>query len=73
VSRPLRARRTSSLRRRLLVLLGLGIAFVAGIGLGEALNDGPDGAGNQTIVRTLHPRQITPVPPETVTVTSSNR
>jgi len=55
------------------VLAGLGIAFVLGIGLGEALDDGSSGAGGQTIVRTLRPLPITPLPPETVTVTTSNR
>jgi hypothetical protein len=55
-----------------LVLLGLGVAFVAGIGLGQALHDRP-GGGGQVIVRTLNPLPITPVPTETVTVTTSNR
>ena len=73
MSRPPRARRTSHARRRLLVLAGLGIAFVLGIGLGEALDDGSSGAGGQTMVRTLRPLPITPLPPETVTVTTSNR
>src|SRR5207237_9768878 len=72
VSRPPRARRTNR-ARRLLVLAGLGIAFVLGLGLGEALDDGPSGAGGQTIVRTLRPLPITPLPPATVTVTTSNR
>jgi hypothetical protein len=38
--------------------VALGLAFLAGIGLGEALNDGP-ARGNQTIVRTLSPLTIT--------------
>jgi hypothetical protein len=54
------------------LLLALGLAFLAGIGLGEALNDGPAG-GNQTIVRTLYPLSIPPAPAETVTITTSNR
>jgi hypothetical protein len=58
--------------RVLLVLLGLAVAFVAGIGLGEALHDSP-GGGGQVIVRTLNPLPITPIPTETVTVTTSNR
>jgi len=57
--------------RPLLLLLALGVAFGAGIGLGEALHDRPNLAGNQTIVRTLRPLTITPVPTETVTVTTS--
>ena len=65
-------RRRRSARRRLFLLLALGIAFLAGIGLGEALNDHPAG-GNQTIVRTLYPLTIPPVAAETVTITTSNR
>jgi hypothetical protein len=49
--------RRSQFRRRLLLLLALALAFLAGIGLGEALNDGPS-RGNQTIVRTLSPLTI---------------
>ena len=64
--------RGRSARRRLLLLFALGLAFLAGIGLGEALNDGPAG-GNQTIVRTLYPLSIPPVSAETVTITTSNR
>jgi hypothetical protein len=57
--------------RRLLVLLALGVAFVAGIGFGEALHDRPDLGGTQTLIRTLHPLPIATLPPETVTVTTS--
>jgi hypothetical protein len=60
-------------RRPLLVAVGLAVAFVAGIGLGEALNDQPDAGGTQTVVRTLQPLPVTAVPAETVTVTISNR
>jgi hypothetical protein len=67
---PPRRRRTA--RRRLLLLLALAVAFLAGIGLGKALNDRPAG-GNQTIVRTLYPLTIAPVPAETVTITTPNR
>jgi hypothetical protein len=70
VRRPPPRRRTA--RRRLLLLLALAVAFLAGIGLGQALNDRPPG-GNQTIVRTLHPLTIAPAPAETVTITTSNR
>lgn len=59
-------------RRRLLLLLALAVAFVAGLGLGDALNDHPAG-GNQTIVRTLYPLSIAPAAAETVTITTSNR
>jgi hypothetical protein len=60
-------------RRPLLVAVGLAVAFVAGIGLGEALNDQPDAGGTQTVVRNLQPLPVTAVPAETVTVTISNR
>jgi hypothetical protein len=55
-----------------LLLAALAGVFVAGIGLGEALNDRPPG-GNQTIVRTLQPLSIAPVAAETVTITTPNR
>ncbi len=64
--------RRKAARRRLLLLAALAVVFVAGIGLGEALNDGPSG-GKQTIVRTLHPLSIPPAAAETVTITTSNR
>ncbi len=57
--------------RRLAVLALLGVAFVVGIGVGEALHDQPDLGGNQTLVRTLQPLPITPIPAKTVTVTTS--
>jgi hypothetical protein len=57
----------------LLVAVGLAVAFVAGIGLGEALNDQPATGGSLTVVRTLRPLTVPPVPTETVTVTISNR
>jgi hypothetical protein len=58
-------------RRRLVILALLGVAFVLGIGVGEALHDQPDLGGNQTLIRTLQPLPITPIPPETVTVTTT--
>jgi len=61
------------LSRRLLIAAGLAVAFVAGIGLGEALDDQPKTGGSQTLVRTLRPLPVTAVPTETVTVTISNR
>jgi hypothetical protein len=73
VSRPRRAARSGRLRRRLLVAAGLAVAFVAGIGLGEALNEQPKAGGSQTVVRTLRPLPVSAVPAETVTVTISNR
>ena len=59
--------------RRLLVAAGLAVAFVAGIGLGEALDDQPKAGGKQTVVRTLRPLAVTAAPTENVTVTISNR
>ena len=45
------------------------MAFVVGIGLGEALHDNPNPGGTQTVVRTLHPLPLVPVAQNTVTVT----
>jgi len=73
VNRPRHARRTGRLRRRLLVAAGLIVAFLVGIGLGEALHDQPKSGGSQTLVRTLRPLSVSAVPTETVTVTISNR
>jgi hypothetical protein len=73
VNRPRHARPRGRLRRRLLVAAGLAVAFVAGIGLGEALDDQPKAGGSQTIVRTLRPLPVTAAATETVTVTISNR
>jgi hypothetical protein len=51
------------------VVIGLVVAFLAGIGLGEAMNDNPDTGRTQTFVRTLHPLPLVPVARDTVTVT----
>ena len=61
------------MRRRLLLAVGLVVAFVAGIGVGEALDEQPQTGGTQTVVRTLRPVSVTAVPAETVTVTIANR
>jgi hypothetical protein len=53
----------------LAVMLGLVVAFVLGIGLGEALEDNPGTGGTQTLIRTLHPLPLVPVARNTVTVT----
>jgi ferric-dicitrate binding protein FerR (iron transport regulator) len=72
-----RPRRRPPRRRRwlrvLAVLLGLAIAFVLGIALGEALRDNPDAGSTQTLVRTLHPLPLVPVVRSTVTVTVTTR
>ena len=65
-------RRRRRLLRLLAVPVALAVAFVAGIGLGEALHDNPRAGGTQTLIRTLHPLPLAPVARETVTVTTSN-
>ena len=57
--------------RLLLALSGIAVAFVTGIGLGEALHDNPKRGGTQTLVRTLRPLPLVPVAHDTVTVTVS--
>jgi hypothetical protein len=57
-------------RRRLVWAAVAVAAFGLGVALGEALNDGPDGGGSQTLVRTLTPLPLAPAR-ETVTVTAS--
>ncbi|HEX4519616.1 MAG TPA: hypothetical protein VH063_08570 [Gaiellaceae bacterium] len=72
VTRPRRAprrRRRGRWVRRILPILALAVAFVVGIGLGEALHDNPKPGGTQTLVRTLHPLPLVPVAQNTVTVT----
>ena len=55
--------------RPFLILLALAVAFVGGVGLGEALHDKPDAGGAQTLIRTLRPLALVPVAHNTVTVT----
>jgi hypothetical protein len=70
VSVRVRPRRSKPVRRGLLVLGGLAVAFAIGIGLGESLHDNPTGGGTQTLVRTLDPLPLVPVAgSDTVTVT----
>lgn len=61
------------MRTRLLVLAGLVVAFVVGVGLGEALHDNPEPGGTQSLVRTLRPLPLVPAARETVTVTVENK
>jgi hypothetical protein len=56
-------------KRALLVALGLIVAFVVGIALGQSLHDESGTNGTQTIVRTLKPLPLAPAP-RTVTVTT---
>jgi hypothetical protein len=71
MSAPADSRRKGFSWGRLVVLLLLGVAFGIGIGVGEALHDQPDVGGTQTLIRTLQPLPVTPLPPETVTVTTT--
>jgi hypothetical protein len=59
-------------KRLLLAAIGLVVAFVLGIALGQALDDNPGAGGTQTIVRTLEPLQLAPAARQTVTVTAQN-
>jgi hypothetical protein len=56
----------------LFVAVGLAVAFVLGIALGQALNDNSAPDGTQSIVRTLNPLPLAPAARETVTVTAPN-
>jgi predicted MFS family arabinose efflux permease len=60
-------------RRIALVVVGLAVAFVLGIALGQSLDDNSDSSGTQTIVRTLKPLALAPAARQTVTITVSNR
>lgn len=55
--------------RALLGVVALAVAFVLGIGVGEALHDNPAPGGTQSIVRTLRPLPPTPAAATTLTVT----
>jgi hypothetical protein len=55
--------------RRVLVLLGVVVAFVVGLAVGESLDDASPPSGTQTLVRTLNPLPLAPAARETVTVT----
>ncbi|MBA3842181.1 MAG: hypothetical protein H0X39_06125 [Actinobacteria bacterium] len=60
-------------RRRILALLGIVVAFVVGIAVGESLDDASPPSGTQTLVRTLEPLPLAPAARETVTVTVQSR
>jgi hypothetical protein len=55
--------------RRVIVLLGVVVAFVVGLAVGESLDDASPPSGTQTLVRTLNPLPLAPAARETVTVT----
>jgi hypothetical protein len=72
-SQPPRHGRRAPRRRRLLRFwigaAALVVAFGAGLALGQSLDDNPQTGRSQTLVRTLKPLAVPPVP-ETVTVTT---
>jgi len=76
VTEPPRRRRPPARRNTWVrpVLLGLGLllAFVLGISLGRALEEGPAPGGTLTQVRTLQPQPLPPAA-RTVTVTETRR
>jgi hypothetical protein len=72
-TRPRRPSRRGRFFRWVAILLAIAAAFIAGIGLGEALHDNPKPGGTQTIVRTLHARPLVPIVQSTVTVTVSKK
>jgi hypothetical protein len=59
--------------RRLLLGAAVVAVFVLGIAVGEALNDGSEPGGTQTLVRTLDPLPLAPAARSTVTVTVPKR
>ena len=65
-------RRRRAPRRRwpriVFTVVAVAMAFIGGIGLGEALHDNPKAGGTQTVVRTLRPLPLVPVAHDTVTV-----
>jgi hypothetical protein len=75
---PARSRRPPRRRRGrffrwVAILLAVAVAFLGGIGLGEALHDNPKPGGTQTLIRTLHAQPLVPVVQSTVTVTVAKR
>jgi hypothetical protein len=59
--------------RRLVLVAAVVAVFVLGIAVGEALNDGSEPGGTQTLVRTLDPLPLAPAARSTVTVTVPKR
>ena len=65
-----RRSRREQIGRVLLILVGLGLAFVFGMAFAQTLDDRPKSSGVETNVRTLTPLpQEAPVRTVTVTVT----
>ena len=67
-----RRRRRRRWPRIVLLLLLIAAVFALGVAFGEALNDNPKPGGTQTLVRTLKPLPLVPVPATTRTGTGSN-
>jgi hypothetical protein len=59
--------------RQLVLGAAVVAVFVLGIAVGEALNDGSEPGGTQTLVRTLDPLPLAPAARSTVTVTVPKR
>jgi hypothetical protein len=59
--------------RRLVLGAVVVAVFALGIAVGEALNDGSEPGGTQTLVRTLDPLPLAPAARSTVTVTVPKR
>ena len=49
----------------MLALVAVLVAFVVGVAAGEALHDNPKPGGGQTLVRTLKPVPLDPIPATT--------
>jgi len=58
-------------RRAVILVVGAGVVFAAGVGLGQALDDNAQGGDTLTLVRTLEPLPLAPAAQTTVTVTTS--
>jgi hypothetical protein len=59
-------------KRVVLAVAGLVVAFAVGVALGQSLDDGSGSNGTQTVVRTLKPLSLAPAARETVTITVAN-
>ena len=69
-SRPPRRRRRPW--RKVLAAVAVVVVFLAGIGLGQALDDNSPPGGTQTLVRTLGPLPLVPVTGTAGTTSSTN-
>ena len=67
-----RRTRRDAIGRVVLVVVGLGLAFLLGIAFARTLDERPESGGAETIVRTLTPiPQAAPTRTVTVTVTTT--